>query len=171
MRRRNPLDHAAPSFRRTRGFGGRSRISRSSSVRAMVHQVLHSGACIAGHRATGILDELVVSVSRAGDGLWPGIGWRFRHTGQHRLGEGVHERKESLLTPANSGDVPRNAIKPSRYSLFGSSLFPPSVQLILDRRADERTGARVAPRLRGLLDLMLVFPAETDGNSGAPRCS
>jgi hypothetical protein len=111
----------------------------------MIHQVLHRGACIAGHRATGILDELVVSVSRAGYGLWPGIGRRLRHTGQHRLGEGVHEREESLLTPADSGDFPRNAIKPSGYSLFGSGLFPSSVQLVLDRRADERTGARVAP--------------------------
>ena len=137
----------------------------------MIHQALHRGACIAGHRATGILHELVVSVSRAGDGLWLGIGRRFRHTGQHRLGEGVHQREESLLIPAHSGDVPRNAIKPSRYSLFGSGLFPPSVQLVPDRRADERTGARVAPRLRGLLDLMLVFSAETDGNSGAPGCS
>ena len=133
----------------------------------MIHQVLHRGACIAGHRATGILDELVVSVSGAGDSLWPGIGRRFRHTGQHRLGEGVHEREESLLTPAYSGNVLRNAIKPSRYSLFGSGLFPPSVQLVPDRRANERTGARVAPRLRGLLDLMLLFSTETDGDSGA----
>jgi hypothetical protein len=84
---------------------------------------------------------------------------------------GVHQRKESLLIPANSGDFPRNAIKPSRYSLFGSGLFPSSVQLVLDRRAHKRAGARVAPRLRVLLDLILIFPAETDGNSGAPRCS
>ena len=66
----------------------------------MIHQVLHCGVCIAGHRATGILDELVVSVSGAGDSLWPGIGRRFRHTGQHRLGKGVHQREESLLIPA-----------------------------------------------------------------------
>ena len=83
----------------------------------------------------------------------------------------VSTSEESLLTPDNAGDVPRNAIKPSRYSLFRSGLFPPSVQLVPYRRADERTGARVAPRLRGLLDLMLVFSAETDGNSGAPGCS
>jgi hypothetical protein len=133
----------------------------------MVHQILHRGACISGHRATGILHELVVSVSRSGDGLWPGIGRRFRHTGQHRLGEGVHQREESLLTPAYSGYVLRNAIKPSGYSFFGSGLFPPSVQLVPDRRADERTGACVASRLRCLLNAMVVFLVQADRDSRA----
>jgi hypothetical protein len=53
----------------------------------MVHQILHGGSRIAGHRLTGILDEPVVAFSRTGDSLWPGIGRWLRHARQNCLGK------------------------------------------------------------------------------------
>ncbi len=140
----NPFDHAAPSFRVTRGFGGRSRNSRSSSVRAMVHQILHGGARIARHRLTGGFDEPVVTLFRAGDGLRSGFGRRFRHAGQNRFGESVHQRKQRLLAPAHAEDVPRNAIKARSNPLLGAGQFGSPVQFVADRRPNERTGICIA---------------------------
>src|SRR5579863_3643939 len=162
----NPFDHAAPSFRVTRGFGGRSRNSRSSSVRAMLHQILHGGTGVARHRLTGGLDELVITVSRAGDGLGSRFGRRFRHAGQNRFGESVHQGKKRLLPPSNAEDIVRNAIKARSHPLICAGKFGSPVQFVSDRRSNERAGTCVTFGLRRLIDLTLLFSGQPDRDSG-----
>src|SRR5580698_9156862 len=152
----NPFDHAAPSCRVTRGFGGRSRNSRSSSVRAMLNQILHGGAGVARHRLPGGLDELVITVSRAGDGLGSRFGRRFRHAGQNRFGESVYQGKQRLLPPANAEDIVRNAIKARSHPLICAGKFGSPLQFVSDRRSNERAGTCVTFGLRRLIDLPLL---------------
>jgi hypothetical protein len=133
------FDHAAPSFRVTRGFGGRRRNSHSSSVRAMVNQILHGCARIARHRLTSGLDETVITLFRAGDCLLSRFGRWFRHAGQDCFGEGVHQRKERLLPPADAENIVRNAIK-------ACSNFP-SVPITSDRPSSL---LRIAARMNAL---------------------
>src|SRR5579863_2231820 len=106
-----PFAHAAPSFRVTRGFGGRSRNSRSSSIRAMANQILHRCARIARHRLPRGFDEPVVTLLRARDCLRSRFGRWFGYAGQDRFGEGVHQSKKRLLPPTDAENIVRDAIK------------------------------------------------------------
>jgi hypothetical protein len=97
---------------------------------------------------------------------WSGFGRRFRHAGQNRFGESVHQRIQRLLSTAHAEDVPRNAIKACSHPFVGAGQFGSPVQFVADRRPNERTGICIASGLRCLLNLMLIFSGEPDRDSG-----
>src|SRR5580698_5669434 len=162
------FDHAAPSFRVTRGFGGRRRNSHSSSVRAMVNQILHGCARIAGHRLPRGFDEPFITLRRARDCLRSRFGRWFGYAGQDRFGEGVHQRKERLLPPADAENLVRNAIKACSNFFLGADHLGSSFKFAADRRANERAGTCVTFGLRRLLDLTLLFAGKPDRDSDIP---
>src|SRR5580692_9363717 len=164
----NPFDHAAPSFRTTRGFVGRSRNSLSSSVRAMAHQVLHGRACVSRHILAGRLYQPVITFLRAGDGLLSGVGWWFWDASQNHFGKRVKQRIERLLTTTNAEGLPRYAIKPCGNSFLSAGHLLSPVQFVPDCRPDESAGVCVASRFRCLLDLMLIFSGKPDRDPGVP---
>src|ERR1700734_1043701 len=96
----NPLDHPTHSFGGGRGFGGRNRTFRSSSVRAM--QVLKRGEGIAGHASPGSLDQEVVPVLGSGHGLGLGVDRRFRQAPKHCFDKSIEQSVERLLAPDNA---------------------------------------------------------------------
>jgi hypothetical protein len=137
----------------------------------MVHQILHCGAGIARHRLPCGLDEPVVTVFRSGDGLRSGVWRRLRYASQNCFGESVHQCKQRLLPAANAEDIVRDAIKASSNPLVCAGQFGSPVQLIADRRPNERTWICIASGLRRLFNLTLLLPGEPDRDSGVAGCA
>src|SRR5580658_3500235 len=146
----NPLDHAMRSSVGRRGFGGRSRTFRSSSVRAMCHQILQASDGIAGHASTGSLDQEVVPVLGSGDGLGLRVDRWLRQARKNCFDKSIQQSVERLLAPDNADIVTGHAIKPSGNQGVGLGQLGSTVQLVLDCRSDERARTGIAPRFYGL---------------------
>jgi len=170
MRRLKPLDHAARSLRGARGFGGQSRVFLS---RHFVPWLTRSSMAVRASPTSldRRLDEPVVSLSGAGGGLWPGVGRRFRHAGQNRLGKSVDQGEEACC--------PRSTRKMSarhHRSLLQSAPRCGHLRSSFNsfRIAPGRTHWDLrSPRLRRRVDLMLLFAAEPDpilALRAAPAC-
>src|ERR1039458_8824791 len=81
------------------------------------------------------------------------------------LAKAVDQGEEGLLSPVHSKNVPRDTIEASCNPLLGAGHLRSSLQLVSDRRPDERTGICVAPRLRRRVDLMLLFARSEEHTS------
>src|SRR5271170_4343606 len=128
----NPLDHAMRSSVGRRGFGGRSLVFRSSSVRAMCHQILQASDGIAGHASTGSLDQEVVPVLGSGDGLGLGVDRWLWQARKHCFDKSIEQSMERLLAPYNADIVTGHAFKPSRNQVFGFGQRGPAIEFVLD---------------------------------------
>jgi hypothetical protein len=80
----------------TRGFGGRSRNSRSSSVIANLHRALHCGSNFASDRIASGLQQSRTAIPRTRDRLAHGVRVRLWNAGQERFGERVDKRKQHI---------------------------------------------------------------------------
>jgi hypothetical protein len=161
----NPLDHAMRSYGGRRGFGGRNRTFRSSSVRAM--QVFKRGEGIAGHASPGSLDEEVVPVLGSGDGLGLGVDRWLRQARKHRFDKSIEQSVERLLAPDNADIVTGHALKPSRDQVFGFGQLGPALEFVLDCRPDERARTCVTPSFHDFIDPNPIFPTQSHGDSGS----
>jgi hypothetical protein len=132
----------------------------------MVNQILHGCPRIARHRLPRSLDEPVIALFRARNCLRSRFGRWFRHAGQYRFGEGVHQRKERLLAPSDAENIVRNAIKACYHPFLGADQFGSSVKFAADCGPNERAGTCVTPGLRRLLDLTLLLSGKPDRDSG-----
>src|SRR5665213_2814160 len=157
------------SYGGRRGFGGRNRTFRSSSVRAM--QVLKRGEGIAGHASTGSLDQEVVPVLGSGDGLRLGVDRWLGQARENCFDKRIEQSVERLLAPDNAGIVTGHAFKPSRNQVFGFGQLGPAIELVLDCRPDERARTCVTPSLHGFIDPNPIFPTQSHGDSGSARRS
>jgi hypothetical protein len=92
----NPLDHTTLSSLGRRGFGGRSRTFRSSSVLAMSHQILQGRESVAGHGLTGGLDQPVVPVFGSGGGLGLGVARWLRQARKHCFDKSIQQRMKCI---------------------------------------------------------------------------
>src|SRR5215469_8395714 len=162
----NPLAQTARSLRAARGFGGRSRNPRSSSVLAMANEILHRTECVAGHGLSGRLDQNVVTLLGPCDGLRSEILRWLGQAGKDGFHKGVEKGKQCLLASLDACDLPEYPIKPGRDSVFGFRQLGPAVELVLNRSADERAGTPIAPRLDGFRDVIPIFMAQSDADSG-----
>src|ERR1700683_1612656 len=138
-----------------RGFVGRNRTLRSSSVRAM--QVLKRGEGIAGHASTGSLDQEVVAVLGSGDGLGMGVDRWLRQARKNCFDKSIEQSVERLLAPDNADIVAEQASKAFGNQVFGFGQLGSTVKFILNCRPDERAGAGITSRFDGLVNPNPIF--------------
>ena len=125
------------------GARGDTLVSAHSALFATIHEFLHRHLGIPDHASPDALQKAVIAKLSAGDGLIVRILRRLRQTGEKCLDQRVYESKQSLLSEANTTDLPRYPVQACGNSVLGfmDFLFSPG-KFAFDRATDEcaRTG-------------------------------